>query len=106
MADVNEVQRLYTAALRLGRTRLLAIGGGFAALVIALIVWGNGTDGFLLSLFVGIGVVLFSTTFALGAFACYLAVRHEDAQASQWSLKSLWFLLAGIAVVLLGWAVA
>jgi hypothetical protein len=106
MTDVNEVQRLYTAALRLGRTRLLAIGGGVAALVIALIVWGNGTDGFLLSLFVGIGVVLFSTTFALGAFACYLAVRHEDAQASQWSLKSLWFLLAGIAVVLLGWAVA
>jgi ABC-type polysaccharide/polyol phosphate export permease len=106
MADVNEVQRLYTATLRLGRTRLLAIAGGIAALVIALIVWGNGTDGFLLSLFVGVAVVLFATTFALGTLACYLAVRHEDAQASQWSLKSLWFLLAGIAVVLLGWAVA
>jgi hypothetical protein len=90
----------------LSRNQILGIVGGAIALAIALVVWGYGDDGFLWSLFVGVAVVLFAVTCLFGSLALVLAIRHEDAQAAQWSLKSLWFLLAGVGVVLLGAVVA
>jgi fatty acid desaturase len=103
--EMNDLQRLVGAVSTLGRTRILAIAGGVAALVVALVVWGSG-NGFLWSLFVGVAVVLFATTFVFGGLAFALAIRHHDDQATQWGMKSLWFLLAGIGVVLLRWAFA
>ena len=103
MADVS---RMLAAVSKLGRTQILVITGGVTALLVALVVWSQGNDGFVRSMFVGVAVVLFATTFALGGLACVLAIRNQDAQASQWSLKSLWFLLAGIAVVVIGSALA
>ena len=103
---MNDVSRMLAAVSKLGRTRLLIIAGGVAAILVALVVWSQGSNGFLRSLVVGVAVVLFATTFALGGLACVLAIRNEDAQASQWSLKSLWFLLGGVAVVVIGFALA
>ena len=103
---MNDLSRMLAAVSKLGRTQILVIAGSVAALLVALVVWSQGSDGFVRSLFVGVAVVLFATTFALGGLACVLAIRNQDAQASQWSLKSLWFLLAGVAVVILGFALS
>lgn len=102
LQQTEAMQRLQTMVSKVSRTQGLAVAGVFTALVIALVVWRNGDSGLVWSLFVGVAVVLFAITCALGSLALILALRHQDDQATQWSLKSLWFLLAGLGVVLVG----
>ena len=100
--EAIDAQRLVDLGSRLGRTPVLTIAGGVVAAALALVVWTQGQAGFVWSLFVGVGVVLFAATFGLGCTAVVLTLRHQETQASRWSLRSLWFLLAGIGVVVIG----